>query len=67
MKIEKENIRKLSHKIPSCDQEIQAMKFNHRNYDDYLIENVKCFNMDEQGSESWQNFFVKHMDYLANF
>lgn len=43
-----------------------TLSWNHRTYDDWLKEETKCWNFDNWGKNLWQNFFVKHCDYIAN-
>jgi len=59
---EKDLLNQLTHvKPPSkegCDWDLKI-------YDDYLKER-ELANKDGVGSEKWNNFLVKHIDYLAN-
>jgi len=44
----------------------KELLFTFKNYDEWLQRNIQMQKFEEKSSENWSNFFVKHIDYLAN-
>ena len=49
-------------KPPKCSQDLT---WDLLTYEDWLKEHINHKHFGTEGAEAWQNFFVKHIDYIA--
>ena len=49
-----------------CYNPIHGFHFNYTNMDDYLRAMAKTKTSEKEGSDTWNNLTVQHLDYLVN-